>query len=153
MCWLSAVAASRAPIADSKPSLHAEAYEPCKQACWQCFQQGDWVSLTQVASKQAGAEAHVFPIDKTLIAFRTHILCTLSLACPSAACLASYACRPSQLFWCCSIIPAQHKMLCAGYTCIARPDISAAFRICRLPEHECMGPCSTLAFFISKYAP
>jgi len=46
---------------------------------------------------KAGAEA-IFTIDKTLIALRTHILCTLSLACPPAACLASYACSPSQLF-------------------------------------------------------
>ena len=34
--WLSAVAASKAPTADSKPSLHAETYEPCQQVCWQC---------------------------------------------------------------------------------------------------------------------
>ena len=34
VCWLSAVAASWAPTADSKPSLHAETYETCKQACW-----------------------------------------------------------------------------------------------------------------------
>ncbi len=36
LCWLSAVAASKAPTADSKPSLHAETYEPCQQVCWQC---------------------------------------------------------------------------------------------------------------------